>query len=221
MKTKTVQENLQKAYHSMLKHVEDLVEKDKKPLKQAFVEAEEKLSEWRELSREEIAHISDELKSNFSDMGDASNRLNESLKETLSFDTSYLASSIWNRLSKVADQTMIELSELGDDLQKHMTTDASNQTEQQQCWFNEAQQWQGDYEIALKQLDSIRSDLRKKIRKVSVHNTAISNEKTDQAEHNRLAQINSETVYAISDLYNQLKLRVRSEGVTYTNKPIS
>ncbi|HIO97291.1 MAG TPA: hypothetical protein EYG71_05125, partial [Leucothrix sp.] len=153
MDTKNVQEKLQKAYHSMLEHIEELVDKDKKPLKEAFQEAEEKLSEWRELSREEVDHISGELKSNLSDVGEASNQLNQSLKETLSFDASYLAGSIWNRLSKVADQTMVELSELGDELREHMSTDASTKSEQQQVWFNDAMQWQGDYEKALKQLD--------------------------------------------------------------------
>ena len=205
MDTKTVQDKLQKAYHSMLDHVEELVEKDKKPLKQAFLEAEEKLSEWRELSREEVENISDELKSNLSDMGDASHRLNESLKETLSLDASYLASSIWSRLSKVADQTMVELSEFSNDLRKHMTTDATTQSEQQQAWFTDAMQWQGDYESALKQLDNVRADLRKKIRKTNTYSKAVINDKTDQAAHDLLAQENAETVHAINDLYHRLK----------------
>ena len=38
MDTKTVQEKLQNAYNSMLEHVEELVDKDKKPLKEAFEE---------------------------------------------------------------------------------------------------------------------------------------------------------------------------------------
>jgi len=205
MDTKMVQEKLQKAYHSMLDHVEELVEKDKKPLKDAFLEAEEKLSEWRELSREEVDHISEELKSNLSDVGDATNQLNESLKKTLSFDASYLAGSIWNRLSKVADQTFVELSELKDDLRKHMSTNATTHTEQQQQWFTDAMQWQGDYEGALKKLDSVRIDLRKRIRKVNTYSTAIINDKTDQAAHDLLAQENRETVEAINNLYNRLK----------------
>ena len=189
----------------MLENVEELVEKDKKPLKEAFKEAEEKLSEWRELSREEVDHISDELKSNLSDMGAATHQLNESLKETLSFDAAYLTSSIWNRLSKVADQTMVELSEFGEDLRQHMSTDATTQSEQQQNWFSDVMQWQGDYEAALKQLDSIRADLRKKIRKTNTHSKAILNDKTDQTEHDQLGIENADTIHAINDLYNQLK----------------
>ncbi|KAG1663424.1 Universal stress protein A 1 [Nymphon striatum] len=176
MDTKEVQEKLQNAYKSMLEHIEELVEKDKKPLKQAFEEAEEKLSEWRELSREEVDKISDELKTNLSDWGDASHRLNESLKETFDFDKKYLATNIWNSLSKVADKTIVEFNEFTDDLQKHMATDASSYSEQQQIWFNDAMQWQGDYEKALKQLDELRAGVRKQITKTGRYSKNVSKE---------------------------------------------
>ncbi len=201
MDTKSVQEKLQKAYHSMLENVEELVEKDKKPLKEAFEIAEEKLSEWRELSREEVENISEELKENLSEMGEATHRLNESLKETLSFDASYLASSIWNRLSKVADQTKVELVEFREDLRKHMKTDASTRSEQQQVWFNDAFQWQTDYENAIKKLDEVRAEIRKNIREANTYSKAIGRDKTDQAEHDLLAQKHQETTQYINDLY--------------------
>ena len=51
MDTKEIQEKLQSAYKSMLEHIEELVDKDKKPIKEAFKEAEEKLNDWQELSR--------------------------------------------------------------------------------------------------------------------------------------------------------------------------
>lgn len=204
MDTKTVQEKLQKAYDSMLNHVEELVDKDKKPLKDAFHEAEEKLSEWRELSREEVKNISDELKSNLTEVGEVSNQLNESLKETLSFDASYLAGSIWNRLSKVADQTMVELTEFGDELREHMSTDASTKSEQEQVWFNDAMQWQGDYEKALKQLDEVRASVRKSIRETTQYSKAIINDNADQAGHDLLFQKNQEVCQAVEDLHYKM-----------------
>lgn len=204
MDTKTLQEKLQKAYHSMLEHVEELVDKDKKPLKEAFEEAEEKLSEWRELSREEIDHISTELKSNLSELGETTHRVNESLKQTLSFDAAYLASSVWNRLSKVADQTMVELSELSESLQRNMTTDASNYSDQQQNWFNDSIQWQGDYEKSLKQLEELKAGVRKQISKTNTYSKSISSDKTDQEEHDLLAQMNQEITQSIDGLYQKL-----------------
>ena len=204
MDTKEVQEKLQNAYKSMLEHIEELVEKDKKPLKQAFEEAEEKLSEWRELSREEVDKISDELKTNLSDWGDASHRLNESLKETFDFDKTYLATNIWNSLSKVADKTIVEFNEFTEDLQKHMATNASSYSDQQQIWFNDAMQWQGDYEKAIKQLDELRAGVRKQITKTNRYSKNVSKDQSDQEDHDLLAQMNQEITTSVDELYQKL-----------------
>ncbi len=205
MDTKEVQEKLQKAYQSMLEHVEELVDKEKKPLKQAITEAEEKLSEWRELTREEVEHISEELKSNLAEMGEVTHKLNQSIKQTLSFDASYLADSIWSKLSKLADHTALELSEFNEELKQHMSGDAESYSEQQQNWFSDAMQWQGDYEAALKKLDQVRAEVRKQIRETAKYSKAILNEKTDQAQHDLFAQKNQEIVKAIDELYSKVK----------------
>ncbi len=199
-----VQDKLQKAYKSMLKHIEELVEKEKKPIKEAFEEAEEKLSEWRELSREEVDKVSDELKANLSDWGEASNRLNQSLKETFAFDKAYLAANIWDSLSKVADKTIIDFNEFTEDLQKHMATDANNYSEQQQIWFNDAMQWHGDYEKALKQLDELRAGIRKQITKTNRYSKNVSKSQSEQEEHDLLAQINQEITSSVDELYQKL-----------------
>ena len=203
MDTKTVPEKLQNAYKSMLEHIEELVDKEKKPLKEAFDEAEEKLSEWRELSREEVSHISEELKSNLSDVGEASHYLNESLKETLSFDASYLAGSVWNTLSKVADQTIVELSELGESLRKHTVTDASTYSDQQQVWIKDAAQWHDNYGESLKQLDSIRAEIRKKIRQTNAYSKAVVNDKADKSRHDLLAQENLEVTQTVNAIFER------------------
>jgi hypothetical protein len=200
MDTKAVQKTLQKAYQSMLAHIEELVDQDKKPLKEAFKEAEEKLSEWRELSREEVEHISTEIKSNLSDVGEASHQLNQSLKDNLSLDASYLADSIWNSLSKVADKTRIELSEFDKELREHMSTDAANQSEQQQRWFNEAMQWQGDYEKDIKQLDLLRALVRKNMRETTRFSKAVIKNTAEQTEHDLLAQKNQDLCQAVNKL---------------------
>ncbi|MEE9327545.1 MAG: hypothetical protein V3U71_09650 [Cocleimonas sp.] len=205
MDTKSVHNKLQEAYKSMLEHVEELVDKDKKPLKEAFSEAEEKLSEWRELSREEIDHISDELKSNLSEWGETTHRLNQSLKETLSFDASYIASNVWSKLSKVADQTRLELSELGETLQHNMTTDASNLSDQQQIWMDDTTYWHEHYDQSLKQLDELRVGVRKQMRSINRYSKTISTKQSDeQQSHNRLSQINKEITSSIDNLYQKL-----------------
>jgi len=204
MDTKTVQDKLQKAYKSMLEHVEELVEKDKKPLKEAFTEAEEKLSEWRELSREEVDHISSELKSNLSEWGETTHRLNESLKETLSFDAAYIAENVWSKLSKVADKTIVELSEFGENLQRNMATDASQLSDQQQMWLDDAKQWQQSYRESLKQLDSLRAGIRKQVRTTNSYMQTVSTASLDQEKHDLLSQMNQEITSSIDELYQKL-----------------
>ncbi len=204
MDTKDIPEKLQNAYKSMLEHIEELVEKDKKPLKEAFLEAEEKLGEWQELSREEIDKISDELKDNISHWGDASYHLNESLKETLAFDKAYLVSSIWNSLSKVADNTRVEFNEFTEDLQRHMAMGAKSHSEQQKIWFDDGLQWKGEYEMALKQLDEVRASVRKKITKTSRYCKNVSEETSNQGEHDLLAQAKQEITEAVTELHQRL-----------------
>ena len=204
MESKEIQEKLQSAYKSMLEHIEELVDKDKKPIKEAFIEAEEKLNEWQELSREEVEHISDEIKSNISDWGEASNQLNDSLKETFDFDKAYLADSIWNSLSKVADKTRVDFIEFTEDLHRHMAMGATSHSDQQKIWFDDGLQWKGDYEVALKQLDEVRASVRKKITKTSRYCKNVSEETTNQGEHDLLAQTNQEITEAVNELHKRL-----------------
>ena len=204
MDSKEIQEKLQSAYKSMLEHIEELVDKEKKPLKEAFLEAEDKLSEWQELSREEVENISDELKSNIGHWGEASSQLNDSLKETFAFDKAYLASSIWNSLSKVADKTRVDFNEFTEDLQRHMSIDVSSHSEQQKIWFDDGLQWKGDYAVALKQLDEIRSSVRKKITKTNRYCKNVTEKTTNQGEHDLLAQTNQEITEAVNELYQKL-----------------
>ncbi len=204
MENKDIPEKLQKAYHSMLEHVEELIDKDKKPLKEAFTEAEEKLSEWRELSREEIDHISTELKANLQDLGEASNTLRESLRETLQFDTAYLANSLWGKLAKVADKTKIELAEFSESLQKHTVAGETTYSDQQQHWLDDAKQWQRGFETSLDQLDEARKLLRQQIRSINTYSKSVINSEADQSRHDLLAQMNQETTQTITDFHQRI-----------------
>ncbi len=110
---------------------------------------------------------------------------------------------MWNRLSKVADQTIVELSELGESLQRHTVTDASNYSDQQQVWLKDAALWHGNYEDSLKQLDSIRADIRKKIRQTNTYSKAVTNAKVDQSRHDLLAQENQEITQSVNNIFHQ------------------
>lgn len=204
MESKALQEKLQKAYHSMLEHIEELVEKDKKPLKEAFTEAEEKLSEWQELSREEIEKISDELKTNLHDLGDASYELRKSLRETMKFDAAYLATNLWGTLANVADKTIIELTEFNESLQKHTATTESTQSAQQKHWLDDAKNWQKNYETALDQLDQAREVVRNQMKSVNSYSKDALKNDSEQSRHDLLAQMNQETTQTIESFYKSI-----------------
>ncbi len=204
MDTQDIQYKLQNAYKKMLDNIEELIDKDKLSIKEAFHEAEEKLSELKELSREEIDEISDELKTHIGELGESANRVNESLKQTLSSDTAYITDKIWSSLSKVGDQTKLELAELKETLQRNMATDASSFSDQQKVWFDEARQWQENYEKALLQLDELRNGVRKQLHKTYNYSSSISAKQIDQEEHDLNAQINQEISSSINELYEKL-----------------
>jgi len=150
-----------------------------------------------------------ELKSNLSDMGEVTHRLNKSIKQTLSFDASYLADSIWDRLSKLADHTVLELSEFTEDLRQHMAIDATTYSQQQQNWFSDVMQWQGDYETALKKLEKVRAEVRKQMRDTTIFSKAILKDKPDndqanQEKHDYLSQRNQDIVRAVNELNDKV-----------------
>ena len=95
-------------------------------------------------------------------------------------------------------------SEFSEELRQHMATNASNYSDQQQNWFNDAMQWQGDYEAALKKLDLVRKDVRKQINETAKYSKAVISERTDQEQHDLLSQKNQEMILAINELNDKI-----------------
>ena len=62
----------------------------------------------------------------------------------------------------------------------------------------------GDYEVALKQLDEIRAIVRKKITKTNRYCKNVTEETTNQGEHDLLAQMNQEITDAVNELHQRL-----------------
>jgi gas vesicle protein len=63
MKAQELNEKMKNAYQNMVEVIETLVDTEGKTLKEAVEIAEEKLSDWQELSREESQKISAEVQS--------------------------------------------------------------------------------------------------------------------------------------------------------------
>ena len=76
-------ETTEKGYYSMLEAVENLVAKEGKNLKEAVLIAEEKLSEWGELGREEVNTISDEVKRDLGSLGETIEEAMDNIREVI------------------------------------------------------------------------------------------------------------------------------------------
>lgn len=67
MKPEDNNSELRRAYQNLVETVEDLVVKEGKTLQQAMFFAEDKLSEWNELSKKQVQDISEELNHDYGD----------------------------------------------------------------------------------------------------------------------------------------------------------
>ena len=109
MRIKELNSDFQHAYKTLVDNVEELVVKEGKNLQQALHSAEEKLSEWGELSKEEAQEISTELKHDFQKLSVSLNDAKESYKEEFKQEAAYITDSIWNKLLKIMDTSTAQL----------------------------------------------------------------------------------------------------------------
>ena len=98
----------------------------------------------------------------------------------------------------------VEFNEFTEDLFQHMAMDTSHHSEQQKIWFDDGLVWRGEYEKSLKQLDELRASVRQKITKTTRYCKNVSEETSNQGEHDLLAQMNKEVTEAIDEVYHRL-----------------
>lgn len=174
-------DNIEKGYHSILRTVEDLVEKEGKNIKEAFADAEEKLSEWSELGREETSKISKEVFHDLSSLGETIEEAKDSFKQKWQLDSKYLSDSTWKTLSSVADKTTLALMEFRNGLQEHVdeATKDLHQREHQghsdhEIWQGEIKSWTSEYEQAVMNLAALQETIQHRIKELKEHENAIS-----------------------------------------------
>jgi len=99
---------MKSAYQHMVETIETLIDMEGKTLQEAVEIAEEKLSNWQELTKEEAQKISSEVKSDLQSIGETLNGAKDAYKEQFKIDAAYLTESLWEKLSKAADVGIIE-----------------------------------------------------------------------------------------------------------------
>jgi SHS2 domain-containing protein len=131
MKSDDLKSKLQKAYQSMVDTIDVLVKKEGKTLREALENAEEKLSEWEELTKEEVHEISTEVKNDLQSIGETLEGAKQAYKKQLKMDTTYVTDSILEKLSQIADtptaQFLLFKEQLEEQAQQAVTDEHNNE----------------------------------------------------------------------------------------------
>ena len=129
MNTDEMKSKIQHGYENMLSHVEEFLKSEKTTLGEALQQAQTRLHELGDLSRDEIDDISNEFVKNLKDVGEEAHEVREFMGNALKMDAMYISSGILDRLKMVADQTSVELIQLNEELAERIK---EREQEQQQ-----------------------------------------------------------------------------------------
>ena len=129
MDTNEMKSKLQHAYETMLSHVEEFLKSEKTTLSDALQQAQARLHDLGDLSRDEIDDISSEFVKNLKEVGEEAHEVREVMGNALKMDAMYISSGIMDRLKMVADQTSVELMQLNEELAERIR---EREQEQQQ-----------------------------------------------------------------------------------------
>ncbi len=184
MENKDFEKKLQRGYQEMINHITDFIEKEGKTVKEAVDAAEDKLSEWGELTREEVTKISDEVRHDVGHFGETWEEAKTYFQQKLSFDAKYLGESVWDKLSGLANNTTLDFIEFQKDLQQRVgeMVDDFNKEESQEnadhygdyeTWLTEIYLWQQEYQDAEDKLATMAQALHSRRQQLQQHTEQI------------------------------------------------
>ena len=192
MRSQQLQEKLKHAYHQMVENIENLTLNDGKSLSEATQIAEEKLSDMKELTKEQAQKISAMVVNDVHSIGETLSGAKTAYKEQFKLDTAYLTETLWEKMSKVADVGTEEFLEFTENLKeranKRRTDDHASEHkehsewhEDHAFWLDEIAFWKKDHKDALEKLKKIEESIKKHGDLLDEHAQAIqAHEKMDQ-----------------------------------------
>ncbi|MEH6456536.1 MAG: hypothetical protein V7749_09455 [Cocleimonas sp.] len=146
MDTQDITDKLKRAYMSMVVTLDDLIEKEDKSLREALGIARQKLSEWNELSHEEVEKISEEIQKDLISFNEGLKGARHSFRETLALDARYLEDSTLDTLSQIANKTTLEIIQFNQNL-KESAEEATEERHEQE--HHQHHQWDSEHEMWL------------------------------------------------------------------------
>jgi hypothetical protein len=193
--------SLQESYKAMVEAIEEFVVKEGKTLQQAFVAAEQKLHDAKEISQEKIAQASDDLKNNLSVLSEAIEGASEAYKDNILFDVAYINATVWNKLQSIANSNTVELMAFTKNLQdsanaatteEHLTAhhEHSDWASEHDFWLDEVALWKKDHDLALNKLALIEKAIKDHASELNKHVSAIQNHaKADHQHEETMANV--------------------------------
>jgi hypothetical protein len=180
METRDFEKRLQNGYKEMLNNISDFIEKEGKTVKEAVDAAEDKLSEWQELSREEINKISDEVRNDIGHFGETWEEAKDYFQKKLSLDAKYLKDSVWDKLSGIANTATLDFIEFQKDLEQRVSNivEDFHQDErhnhatwrsERETWLTEIYLWEQEYQDAKGKLELVSKALTSHAEQLQKH----------------------------------------------------
>ena len=180
MDTHDISDKLQKAYHSMVVTLDELIDKEGKSLQEALDISKHKLSQFKELSHDEVEKISSEIKQDLSSFGEGVEGVRHSFREALALDARSLEESTLEKLNQIANKTTLEIIEFNQNL-KQAAAEATEEFYEQEhdqhqlwdseneMWLLDIDMWQKEHHLAEEKLIAIQDAIREQAVSLQEH----------------------------------------------------
>ena len=185
MSKENTNDKTEKAYQSMLNSVEELVAKEGKNIKEAINIAEQKLSEWGELGREEVTTVREEVERDLGSIGETMEEAKKSFRQKWEMDAKYLSDATWNTLSSIADNTALALMDFREELQEKMQ-EATKDLHQRE--HKDHREWHSDHAMWSDDLTIWQKEQSQSEQYLAEAQEAINNHSAQLKEHARTIQ---------------------------------
>ena len=223
MDTQDITDKLKRAYHSMVVTLDDLIEKEDKSLKEALDIAKNKLSEWNELSHDEVEKISDEIKKDLNSFNKGIKGARHSFRESLALDARFLEEATLDKLNKIANKTTFEILEFGKNLKKAAENATEEHHEQEhhqhqqwdsdhEMWLLDVTMWQKEHQQAEEKLLAIQEAIRKEAISLQEHSQTIrAHQHIDHQHETSMASVEKDQTSEVAEQKDEANEQVHEQ----------
>ncbi|MGK0272681.1 MAG: hypothetical protein ACI88H_003354 [Cocleimonas sp.] len=223
MDAQNLTDKLKRAYHGMVDSLDHLVDKEGKSLKEALVLSKKKLSEWNELSHEEVEKISAEIQQDLISFSEGMEGVRASFRETLALDARYLEDTTLEKINKIANKTTFEiiqfnknLKEAAEEATEELHEELHHQHQQwdseHDMWLLDVALWQKEHQQAEVKLLAIQDAIREQAISLQEHSQTIrAHQLKDHQHETTMASVVKDKTSQIAEGQNELNQQTHEQ----------